>query len=128
VQGLTAKDFHLFEDGQEQAVQSVKREPPAFQVVRDNLGKHPETIGSGGGRWGYPDQPETYPNLWLSWPQYVIAYIPPVSPPASCHKIQVKVGRPNSIVWTSSEYCNTKQSATTDPLKEPLNKSFLFSA
>jgi hypothetical protein len=40
----------------EQPVHRVKLEPPTLRVVTDNLGKHPEIIGSGGGVWAYPRQ------------------------------------------------------------------------
>jgi hypothetical protein len=115
VKNLTAKDFHLFEDGQEQKIQTVRLEPPTFRVVQDNLGKHPETIGSGGGVWAYPDRPAMDQTAWLAWPQYVLAYVPPKSAPESCHQIQVKVKRANLVVWTRSEYCNTMHPAV-DPL------------
>jgi hypothetical protein len=70
VKSLTAKDFHLFEDGQELSIQRVKLEPPAFRVVTDNLGKHPEIIGSGGGVWAYPDRPATDLRVWF-WTQSI---------------------------------------------------------
>jgi hypothetical protein len=115
VKGLTEKDFHLFEDGKEQKIQRVKLEAPAFRVVQDSLGKHPEIVGSGGGLWAYPDLPKTDPSVWLAWPQYVLAYTPPNSPPGSCHQIRVEVSRANLTVWTRSEYCNTAHPAS-DPL------------
>ena len=115
VKNLAAKDFHLYEDGQEQRIQSVRQEPPAFRVVEDNLGKHPETIGSGGGIWSYPDQPQTEQTTWLALPQCIIAYVPAKSAPGSCHQIQVRVERANLVVWSRSEYCNTPHPAT-DPL------------
>jgi hypothetical protein len=59
VSNLDAKEFHLFEDGQEMRIQSVKLEQPSFRTVQDTLGKHPEVIGSGGGIWAYPDRPPT---------------------------------------------------------------------
>jgi hypothetical protein len=86
-------------------------------MVRDNFGKHPETTGSGGGRWGYPDVPTNDLSAWLAWPKYVIAYVPPPSPTASCHQIHVKVGRPRALVWARREDCNTKH-PPTDPLNE----------
>jgi hypothetical protein len=115
IRGLSTKDFRLFEDGQQQTVQSVAPEAPGFAMVRDNFGKHPETTGSGGGRWGYPDIPSNDLSEWLAWPKYVIAYVPPPSAIGSCHQIHVKVGRPHALVWARSEYCNTKH-PPTDPL------------
>ncbi len=116
VKNLTAKDFHLLEDGQEQRIQRVKLEPPGFRVVQDSLGKHPETIGTGGGIWAYPDRPMTDQSTWLALPQYVIAYAPPRSVPGSCHQIQVKVQNAKLTVWTRSQYCNTAH-----PASDPLN-------
>jgi len=116
VKNLTVKDFHLFEDGLEQKIASVRFEPPAFRVVQDNLGRHPEIVGSGGGLWAYPDLPRTDLSVWLAWPHYVLAYVPSKSPPGSCHHIQVNVPRANLIVWTRSEYCNTPH-----PASDPLN-------
>lgn len=115
IRGLVAQDFHLFEDSREQTIQSVKFEAPAFSIVRDNLGRHPEMIGTGGGRWGYPDLPEDDQSVWLPWPQYVVAYIAPASPEGSCHQIRLSSSRSDVVVWARSEYCNTKHPAT-DPL------------
>jgi hypothetical protein len=115
VKNLAVKDFRLFEDGREQTIQSAKLEPPAFRLVEDNSGKHPEIVGSGGGLWAYPDLPKTDPSIWLAWPHYVLAYVPPKSEVGSCHQIQVKVERAKLTVWTRSEYCNTPHPAT-DPL------------
>jgi VWFA-related protein len=115
VKDLREKDFRLFEDGVEQKIQRAQMEPPAFRVVEDNLGKHPEIVGSGGGLWAYPDTPKTDMRVWLAWPQYVLAYAPTKSPAGSCHRIQVKVERANLEVWTRSEYCNADHPAS-DPL------------
>jgi hypothetical protein len=116
IRTLTAKDFNLYEDGHAQRIESVSLEAPSFSIVSDNLGQHPESIGTGGGRWTYPDLANAEQSLWLPWPQYVIAYVPPPSPAGSCHQIRVDVGRRNNlVVWTRSEYCNTPQPAG-DPL------------
>jgi hypothetical protein len=115
VKNLTAKDFHLYEDGQVQKIQRVNLEPPAFRVLQDNLGKHPEIVGSGGGVWGYPDLAKTDLSVWLAFPQYVLSYVPPQSAPGSCHQIQVQVESAKLTVWTRSEYCNTAHPAS-DPL------------
>jgi hypothetical protein len=115
VKSLTAKDFHLYEDGQVQKIQRVNLEPPAFRLLQDNLGKHPEIVGSGGGVWGYPDLAKTDLSVWLAFPQYVLSYVPPRSAPGSCHQIQVQVESTKLTVWTRSEYCNTAHPAS-DPL------------
>jgi hypothetical protein len=116
IRTLAAKDFKLYEDGQEQRIESVSLEAPIFSIVGDNLGKHPESVGTGGGRWTYPDLANAGEGLWLPWPQYVIAYVPPPSPTGACHKIRVDVSHHNLVVWTRSEYCNTQE-----PAADPLN-------
>jgi hypothetical protein len=107
VRGLAAKDFHIFEDGKEQGILNVTFEAPTFSIVADNFGRHSQTIGSGGGRWIYPDLIGPDLGIWLPWPQYVVAFVPAASPAGSCHQIQVKVGHSNLEVWARSEYCNT---------------------
>lgn len=116
VRNLVAKDFHLFEDGMEQRIQSVTLEPPALSIVQDNRGNHFEIVGTGGGKWADPDQPRTALADWTLLPNYVIAYIPPPSLEGSCHQIKVKMVRHSLVVWARSEYCNTPHSAF-DPLK-----------
>jgi hypothetical protein len=116
IHGLTTQDFHLFEDGKEQRVLSVAFEAPAFSIVKDNLGRHPETDGTGGGKWTYPDLRASDHSMWLPWPQHVIGYVPPESPAGSCHQIQVNMNRGNLVVWSRSEYCNTAH-----PASDPLN-------
>jgi hypothetical protein len=113
IRDLVASDFHLSEDGQDQTIVSVKLEAPASIVVEDNLGRHTEKPGSGGGRWVYPD---IFWGFSIGFPHYVIGYLPPHSPPGSCHQVRVSVGRPNLVVWARSEYCNTEH-----PPSDPLN-------
>jgi hypothetical protein len=113
IRDLVASDFHLSEDGQDQTIVSVKLEAPTSIVVEDNLGRHTEKAGSGGGRWVYPD---IFWGLSIGFPHYVIGYLPPHSPPGSCHQVRVSVGRPNLVVWARSEYCNTEH-----PPSDPLN-------
>jgi hypothetical protein len=116
VRNLVARDFHLFEDGTEQRIQSVTLEHPAMSIVRDNLGSHFEIIGTGAGRWADPDQPRTALDDWVLLPRYVIAYVPAPSLEGSCHQIKVKMTRHDLFVWSRNEYCNTQHSAY-DPLK-----------
>lgn len=111
---LTAKEIHLSEDGIEQAIQNVTSEPSLYWNFRDNVGYHTEFTGQGGGVWSGP--------LWppgrvaeIAMPHYLIAYAPPPSAEGSCHKIKVKVDRPNALVYARNEYCNTKHSPA-DPL------------
>jgi hypothetical protein len=111
IKDVAASEFRLAEDGHEQSIVSVKLEAPTSVMVQDNRGRHVESVGTGGGRWGHPDTP----NFSFGFPHYLIGYLPPDSPPGSCHRVQVTVARKNLEVFTRSEYCNTKHPAT-DPL------------
>jgi hypothetical protein len=111
IKDLAATDFHLTEDGKEQAIVSAKIEAPTSMMVQDNRGQHLENVGTGGGRWSHPDT--TY--MTWSFPHYLVSYWPPYSAPGSCHQVQVTVARANVEVFARSEYCNTKHPAT-DPL------------
>jgi hypothetical protein len=114
IRGLTDVDFQVFEDGKEQAIQSVTYEPTSYYDFRDDRGYHSEYIGEGGGKWSTREWPP-----WLvgdsTPPHYVVAYARPESPEGSCHQIKVKVNRRNALVQAPTEYCNTRHSAS-DPL------------
>ncbi len=119
VRGLTAADFKVFEDGQEQLVQQVREKPRSGPpLLRDNLGYFIDFLGLGGGIWTVPDSSRrvsaniTFPPL----SGYVVGYSPPPSPAGSCHQIAVKVTRPHVVVYARPEYCDTQLSAA-DPLK-----------
>lgn len=119
---LTAKDFHLFEDDQEQRIQSVTLQLKRHYVlVVDNIDAHNEfaQIETPTGRWSSAGRLDSEPTAWewdsLPDHSYLIAYVPPASAPGSCHRIDVRVDRPNSVVFARSQYCNVKH-ASFDPL------------
>jgi hypothetical protein len=114
IHGLTAIDFQVFDDGQEQVIQNVTFERAMYWDVRDNRGHHTEYIGPGGGKWSTAEWPPGVVGALVE-SHYVIAYTLPESPEGSCHKISIKVNRRNAIVVARSEYCNTKHSAS-DPV------------
>jgi len=114
IRGLTAADFHIFEDDKEQTIQNVSFEVLPDYDVHDNRGYHSEFIGEGGGKWSTREWPP-----WLVGQAeshyYVVAYTPRESPEGSCHQVRVTVNRRNSLIIARSEYCNTKHSPS-DPL------------
>jgi hypothetical protein len=115
VHDLTAADFQVFDDGKGQPIQNVTEETLLYWNVRDNGGHHTEYIGPGGGKWSTAEWRFTIGDI--DFPQYyVVAYTVPGSPEGSCHRISVKVNRPNTLVAARNEYCNTEHSAS-DPLK-----------
>jgi hypothetical protein len=111
VTGLAAKDFHVFEDGIEQQIQSVAVDLPRVWDVRDNVSHHLESACTPRGIWASPDlPPQIYSGsgLWLMH-VYLISYVPPpASPVRPCHRIKVKVDRRRATVYAREEYCNTK--------------------
>jgi hypothetical protein len=134
IRGLDIKDFHLFEDGQEQQLRSVlfETESGVHSHVHDNLGDHTETVGIGGGIWTVtqdksqfilpvtphvpgPHELESFSQREPSWPNYLLAYSPPSSPDGSCHQLTIRLDRPDSLVYARKEYCSVKHSAA-DPL------------
>jgi hypothetical protein len=116
MRGLTAKDFHLQEDGVEEEIGHVNLERVAFWNFRDPTGYHSEVIGPGGGRWTGPEW-NSARRIWaVLIPHYVLSYTPPDSPEGSCHSVKVQVDRPNALAYARREYCNVAHSAS-DPLK-----------
>jgi hypothetical protein len=121
IRGLSASDFTVLQDGEEERIETIKPEeqkgPP---VVTDNLGKYREFLGIGGGTWAV--------SLWeytsagreiIELPAlsgYEIGYTPSSSLGGSCHKIQITVNRLNSIVFARSEYCDASRKGA-DPLQ-----------
>ena len=122
VRDLTAEQFHVLEDGQELRIEKVTPEPQIDPpLVRDSLGQYVEYVGFGGGKWVVPisiqpASPSTMNVVYPPLPGYLIAYAPLASLDGSCHQIEVKVDRPDSLVRARTEYCNTRHIAG-DPLK-----------
>ena len=114
IRGLTAGDFHVFDDGKEQTIQNVSYEQSVYWDVRDNGSYHTEHIGSGGGKWSTAEWPRGGIGE-IEPPHYLVAYALPESAEGSCHKIELKVNRRNTLIGARSEYCNSKHPAT-DPL------------
>lgn len=116
ITGLSAKDFHLFEDGKEQQVQNITVEPRGAWVVRDNVSGHLEQSCTPKGVWSSPDlRPQTHSTFSNTLHLYLISYVPPPSPEGSCHQIKVKVDHRHATVYTRDEYCHTNN-ALSDPM------------
>jgi hypothetical protein len=115
IRGLTAADFHVFDDGKEQVIQSVSYERSVYWDVRDNGSHHTEYIGPGGGKWSTAEWPPGGIGD-IEPPHYLVAYALPESPQGSCHKIELTVNGGKALVMARSEYCNTKH-----PASDPVN-------
>ena len=117
IPGLTANNFHIFEDGQEQKIQNVTTERYEAWDVRDNVSFHDEFSYTPRGLWIGLDIPQ-FPFLSIritgqsSWLIYLVSYVPPPAAEGSCHRVRVKVDhRPKPIVHVfSEEYCTTGNS------------------
>lgn len=104
VRGLTAKDFRLFQDGVAQKIESVTVADWSM-VIRDNMTWHNAFSLTPAGKWSTPDlwQDRFYPDPRA--PLYLLTYVPPSGKPGSCHKIQVKVDRHDTLVLARDSYC-----------------------
>jgi hypothetical protein len=121
VPGLSLKDFTVLQDGEPQRIVSVIPDAQSqAPIVTDNLGKYREYVGVGGGTWTVPLWESYWPwarvNESPSFSGYAIGLMPPSPPGGSCHKIQVLVDRPNSLVFSRNEYCQSSGQAA-DPLR-----------
>lgn len=120
VSDLAASEFQISEDGHEQKIHSVTLERPRLVDVRDNVGRHFEYRGEGGGRWILRDWPQKSESLNVDViydvPTYLIAYAPPASPDGSCHRVGVAVSRPFMSVMARDVYCKT-MAPISDPLR-----------
>lgn len=114
IHGLGLSDFHVFEDGAEQKIQSVEYELEAMIDSRDNRGFHGEWSHTPRGKWSTIDMG----TQWLAAPAihfYRLAYVPNNPEEGKCHKIKVTVDRHNADVYATDQYCYTTNPAT-DPL------------
>ena len=124
INGLTVKDFRIYEDGVKQTIWNLSAELIHFMNVPDNLGRHIENSITPKGMWAGPDSGLGKPPGFIKYAfhgggyrwWYMISYVPPPSTEGSCHQIKVAVDRRESTVYARSEYCNTKHSPS-DPLK-----------
>jgi hypothetical protein len=119
---LSPNDFHVFQDGVEQRIQSVSMEQPRVWDVQDNLSHHLEESFTPRGIWSSTDlgPRATLGSFFSPRGMYLVSYVPPPSPEGICHPIRVKVKRRHATVYARQEYCSTKH-----PLSDPLNGTTL---
>src|SRR5919109_1533042 len=97
VQGLTAEDFRLFEDGVEQEIKTF--EAGAWRtVVRDNLGWHMQASHTPRGIWGLSELSSLKKVPLVTTHFDSLGYVPRVEK-EGCHRIRVEVNRPNLLVF-----------------------------
>ena len=115
IHGLRAKDFHIFEDGVEQQIESVKYERIAWLSVRDNFVSHDEWASTSRGKWSTVDLRSDWSPSPANY-YYRLAYVPNQLSGGPCHKIKVTVDRVDAAVFARDQYCYTSVPAT-DPLQ-----------
>jgi len=113
ISGLSAGQFHIFEDGIEQKIESVVTEPRPYACVRDNLGRHVEWSFTSRGKWSAPDRIGWWCGLNPGY-FYSIRYAP-AKPDRGCHKVAVKVDHRRAAVFANESYCYSSNPAS-DPL------------
>jgi hypothetical protein len=114
IRGLSLSDFHVFEDGIEQEIESVRFEREAGIAVRDNFGLHAEWSHTPRSKWSSVDL-RTLGHSGDAEYFYRVAYVPSKPEEGKCHRIRVTVDRPHAVVFASDQYCYTQHPAT-DPL------------
>ena len=125
ISGLSAKDFHIDEDGVDQSIKNLWIEPINSFNVPDNLRHHFEYSASARGFWSGPDSEEmmssyhsviSYPALEKHIWWYLLSYVPPPSVEGKCHRIKVTVDRDDAVIYARNGYCTIAHSSS-DPLK-----------
>ena len=112
VQGLTAQDFRLFEDGAEQQIKTF--ETGAWRtVVRDNLGWHLAASATPRGIWSLRELSTLKKVPFVTTDFHILGYVPR-DIKEGCHRIRVEVNRPNLLVFARDEYCDGQ--SPSDPL------------
>ena len=108
IENLTAKDFHLFEDGKEQKIRVADSHLNIRRFSDNNRSFIDEySYYSTRGKW----TAESGALRLRSDHFYVLAYTPPPSPPGSCHQIKVKASHRVWFLFVAlREYCNTEHS------------------
>lgn len=110
IHDLSRSDFSIFQDGEQQRIESFFTlesdvDPP---ILADNLGQYREFLGIGGGTWaaklweGAGRDVAVFPSQL----GYEIGYTPSSYSDGVCHRIQITVTRPDSLVLNRSEYCD----------------------
>ncbi len=116
IRHLGASNFHILEDGVEQVIQNVTFEDEHHVDARDNFGDHIESSDAPAGKWSFLETSRADIH-GFGRSLYRIAYVPPKSKEDSCHRVEVKVDRPDAFVYARSQYCNTKRTPE-DPLNQ----------
>jgi len=122
IDGLTAKNFHVFADGVEQQIQSVSARAWTWDWVRDTLGFHHAWSYTPLGKWSARDLVVWARPTGFLPRYYLIAFAPPTSPEGSCHQLKVLVDSTDAEVFARDQYCNVQDYASDPLYGTPLGK------
>ena len=102
--GLSANDFHVFDNGAEQKINYLEESDSPLRDVNEQWFFYPHIWGA----WGA----FLTSDLWLAAPAatYIIGYIPPPQS-GDCHTIRVVAGD-NQVVLSRNRYCNSDDGDT----------------
>lgn len=105
VRGLSANDFHIFDNGAEQKINYLQESDSSGRDTNEHWFFSPHVRGT----WG--EFSSSYLALVLPAAIYIIGYIPPASQSGDCHTIRV-VAEDNDVVLNRTRYCNTEEGDT----------------
>ena len=111
---LTARDFHVLENGVEQKIETATYEREALFTVRDNHGIHLEWSHTPQAKW---DSVDLGPG-WIPAPSrhfYQLSYVPSKAAKGECRIVKVSANPPAAVVYATDQYCDVANPAT-DPL------------
>jgi len=103
--GLSAKDFHIFDNGAEQKINYLEESDFSWRDVNKQWVFYPHIRGT----WG--DYISVDLGLAAPTATYTIGYIPPPSQSGDCHTIRVVAGD-NEVVLNRTRYCNSDEGDT----------------
>jgi hypothetical protein len=103
--GLSAKDFHILDNGVEQSINYFKESD--FSAV--DISGQWLFIPTKGGIWGFP----IIRALQAPEVTYLIGYVPPALNPGECHTVQAVV-QGLYVYLNRNQYCNRGNSEGTD--------------
>ncbi len=115
--GLTAKDFHVFDNGAEQSINYLKEADFPLLDITGHWQFSPTTRGM----WGYPPwarhgpdtATEKFEDFEVPYSTYLIGYTPPALEPGECRPMRV-VAEAYDVVLNRNRYCAPKNSDDFD--------------
>ncbi len=112
-QGLTLKDFHVFDNGVEQSINYFKEAD--FAALGGGVTTQWRIDATSSGIWG-----TVFPSIggpYTPSSTYLIGYVPPMLQPGECHAIRV-VAQNHYVQTGRKQYCAVKSSDAATSLEQ----------